>query len=86
MPVAGIAAAEGFEGLLRLPALEDVDAAGVDRVGGYRDIQAPGGDAGARDQVTPDGDRPVPSVWIDLGAPGDDRHEEVLAFKTQGGR
>jgi hypothetical protein len=34
------AAAEGFEGLLRLPALEDVDAAGVDRVGGDGEVEA----------------------------------------------
>src|SRR5918994_2987732 len=38
----GGVAAGGVEGLLRLPALEDVDAAGVDRVGGDGDIEAPG--------------------------------------------
>jgi hypothetical protein len=46
----------------------------------------PGGVASARDQVTHDGDYLVSIVWIDLGVPGDDQHEEDLAFKTQGGR
>jgi hypothetical protein len=36
------AAAEGFDGSLRLPALEDVDAAGVDQVGGDDDVEAAG--------------------------------------------
>jgi hypothetical protein len=31
-----------FEGLLRLPTLEDVDAAGVDRVGGDVEVEAAG--------------------------------------------
>ena len=44
------------------------------------------GVASARDQVTHDGDCLVPIVRIDLGVLGDDRHEEVLAFKTPGGR
>jgi hypothetical protein len=39
-----------------------------------------------RDQATHDGDRLVPIVWIDLDVPGDDRHEEVLAFRSPGGR
>jgi hypothetical protein len=46
----------------------------------------PGGVASARDRVTHKGDCLVSIVWIDLGVPGDDQHEEVLAFKTQGGR
>lgn len=36
-------AAEGIESRLRLPALEDVDAAGVDQVGGDGDVEAAGG-------------------------------------------
>src|SRR5918992_2964019 len=36
------AAAEGVDRRLRLPALEDVDAAGVDQVGGDREIEAAG--------------------------------------------
>ena len=71
---------------MRLPALKDVDTAGVDQVGGDRKIQAPGGVSSARDQVTHDGDCLVPIVWIDLDVPGDDQHEEVIAFKTPGGR
>jgi hypothetical protein len=59
---------------------------GVDRVGGDRDVQTPGGVASVRERVTHDGDCLVPIVRIDLYVPGDDRHEEVLAFKTQGGR
>jgi hypothetical protein len=71
---------------LGITPLEVVYARGVDRVGGDREIQAPGGVASACDPVTHDGDRLVPIVWIDPGVPGDDRHEEVLAFKSQGGR
>jgi hypothetical protein len=63
-----------------------VSTGGVDRVREDRDIQTPAGVASARDQVTHDGDCLVPIVWIDLGVPGDDQHEEVLAFKPQGGR
>jgi hypothetical protein len=46
----------------------------------------PPGTSQARERVTHDGDCLVPIVWIDLGVTGDDQHEEVLAFKTQGGR
>lgn len=38
--VAGTAAAEGFDRRLRLPALEDVDAAGVEQVGGDGKVEA----------------------------------------------
>jgi len=38
--VAGGACAEGFDGRLRLPALEDVDPVGVDQVGGDGEIEA----------------------------------------------
>src|SRR5829696_194927 len=38
--VAGGAAAEVLDGRLRLPALEDVDAAGVDQVGGDGEVEA----------------------------------------------
>jgi hypothetical protein len=36
----GGASAEGFDGGLRLPALEDVDLAGVDQVGGDGEVEA----------------------------------------------
>ena len=72
--------------LLRGASTRQHRTGGVDRVGGDRDVQAPEGVASARELVTHDGDCLVPIVWIDLGVPGDDQHEEVLAFKTQGGR
>ena len=83
---AGTVAAGGVESLLRLPPLGVVDARGVDRVGGEREIQGPGGVASARELVAHEGDCLVPIVWVDLGVPGDDRHEEFLAFKTPRGR
>ena len=75
-----------IESLLRLPPLEVIDARGVDRVGGDRRIQASGGVASACDLLTHDGECLVPIIRIDLGELGDDRHEEVLALKRQGGR
>src|SRR5215218_9977852 len=38
--VAGAAAAESVDGCLRRPALKDIDAAGVDQVGGDGEVEA----------------------------------------------
>jgi hypothetical protein len=40
--VAGAATAEGFDGRLRLPALKDVGAAGIDQVGGDGEVETAG--------------------------------------------
>src|SRR5829696_4970203 len=71
---------------MRVGSTESAVSARSRRPGALRARRRERAVASAREQVTHEGDCLVPLVWVNLGVPGDDRHEEVLAFKTPGGR
>jgi hypothetical protein len=64
--------------VLRIPALENVDPAGVKRIGGLHEIKAPSRSTSVANDVRVRGEKGCSVDWIKDQAAGDDQHKAIL--------
>jgi hypothetical protein len=71
-------ATEGEQVVLRIPALENVDPAGINRIGGLHEIKTPNRLTSVANDVRVRGEKGCSVDWIEVQAAGDDQHKPIL--------